>query len=69
MTTEQINILIENGFSIGGHSIGHPKLQELSHNNQIKQIEESIKFINSKFNTGIRSLHFHLQMNFLALSF
>ena len=54
MSSDQINILIENGFSIGAHSIDHPKLQELNIENQIKQIENSIEFISSTFKINSR---------------
>ena len=45
MSSNQIQELIGAGFSIGAHSIDHPKLQELDIEDQINQAKESINFI------------------------
>jgi len=50
LTTEQINELILDGFSIGSHSLNHPMYKDLSFFEQIKQTEDSINFIQQKFN-------------------
>lgn len=49
MTSDQINELIDHGFSIGAHSVDHRLLQELSEEDQKYQVSNSMKFIQNKF--------------------
>jgi len=49
MTTDQIKELINNGFTIGAHSIDHPLYSSLSLEDQLYQTMESIKFIRERF--------------------
>jgi len=55
MTSSQIQELLGAGFSIGAHSIDHPKLQELDFKDQINQAKESTNFICKKFNLGYKA--------------
>jgi peptidoglycan/xylan/chitin deacetylase (PgdA/CDA1 family) len=50
LTSDQINDMIENGFSIGAHSIDHPLYSSLSLEQQLHQTISSITFIRKKFN-------------------
>lgn len=49
LQTNQINQLIEQGFTIGSHSIDHPLYSGISEQEQIQQTKESINLINQKF--------------------
>ncbi|MDG1476904.1 MAG: polysaccharide deacetylase family protein [Vicingaceae bacterium] len=50
LTSDQIEELIEEGFTFGAHSKNHPMYKELSLKDQIKQTIESIEFVKTKFN-------------------
>jgi peptidoglycan/xylan/chitin deacetylase (PgdA/CDA1 family) len=49
LTSTQINKLIEDGFTIGAHSIDHPLYSTLSVDDQVYQTMESIKFVREAF--------------------
>lgn len=49
LTTEQINELIAQGFTIGAHSLNHPLYEELSLDEQIHQTITSIEDIKNRF--------------------
>lgn len=49
MTSEQIRRLINEGFSIGAHSIDHPLYSSLSSEDQLHQTMESVKFVKERF--------------------
>lgn len=49
LTTEQINELINQGFTIGAHSLNHPLYEELSLDEQIHQTITSIEDIKNRF--------------------
>jgi peptidoglycan/xylan/chitin deacetylase (PgdA/CDA1 family) len=49
LTTEQIKKLIDNGFTIGAHSIDHPLYANLPLEEQLHQTSESATFIRDKF--------------------
>ncbi|WP_066633190.1 polysaccharide deacetylase family protein [Labilibacter marinus] len=49
LSTEEINEMISEGFTFGGHSMDHPKYDELSLNEQYEQTCKSIKWVKEKF--------------------
>lgn len=49
LTTEEIKILQENGFTIGAHSIDHPNYYLISEEEQIKQTLDSCRFVKEIF--------------------
>lgn len=49
LTNEQINKLINDGFTFGAHSIDHPLYAELELEEQIRQTMESINFLRKTF--------------------
>lgn len=49
LTSNQINTLIDRGFTIGAHSIDHPYYSALSLNEQLEQTIVSVKQIRDKF--------------------
>jgi peptidoglycan/xylan/chitin deacetylase (PgdA/CDA1 family) len=58
LTSSQIYMLIERGFTFGGHSIDHPRFSELSSEDQINQAINSIEFITNRFNLNYRVFAF-----------
>ena len=58
LSTSQIQSLINDGFSIGAHSINHPLYADLSIKDQIYQTKESIRFIKEKFNINYNLFSF-----------
>ena len=49
MTSDQINELIDHGFSVGSHSVNHTLLQDLTEEEQKHQVSNSMEFIQNKF--------------------
>lgn len=58
MSSHDIQWLINQGFSIGSHSIDHPQYKDISLATQITQTKESQLFINEKFNISYRVFAF-----------
>jgi len=58
LTTEQIHDLHNNSFTLGAHSINHPRYSEISFEEKIRQTKESIHFVQSTFNPKIRAFAF-----------
>jgi peptidoglycan/xylan/chitin deacetylase (PgdA/CDA1 family) len=50
LTTGQIIKMIEDGFSIGAHSIDHPLYKNLTLEDQLRQTIESVNFVKKTFN-------------------
>lgn len=49
LTTEQIRKLLRDGFYVGAHSIDHPDYSSLSLGDQLRQTEESLRYIRKQF--------------------
>ncbi|NMH29641.1 polysaccharide deacetylase family protein [Flavobacterium silvaticum] len=49
ITTDEIREMIADGFYFGGHTMSHPPLQQLSLEEQKKQIIDSIEWVKSNF--------------------
>lgn len=49
LTTDQINHLISSGFTIGSHSLDHADFRELSLDEQLNHLSESIEDIRKRF--------------------
>ena len=58
MNFEQISEWLISGFNIGSHTLDHVNLTKLNKNDKIKQIINSKKDLNSKFNTDIDTFAF-----------
>ncbi len=58
LTSNQINKLIESGFTIGGHSIDHPLYSLLSLEEQLHQTIESVKFVRERFHLSYGAFAF-----------
>lgn len=49
MTTPQIKWLMEKGFSIGSHSVNHPYFEDITLEEQLKQVTDSLKKLEEDF--------------------
>lgn len=58
LTTSQINELINDGFTIGGHSKNHPLYKSISEEEQVKQTIESVNTLVNKFNLNYKVFSF-----------
>lgn len=58
LNSDEIIKLLDMGFSIGSHSIDHPLFSDISIDNQINQVSESIDVLKRKFNILYRSFAF-----------
>lgn len=60
LSSEQINSLIDDGFSIGSHSCDHPLFHQIPIEKQVSQIEESLKYLrrNHKIKNPVFSFPF-----------
>lgn len=50
ITKEQIQEMIDEGFYFGGHTMSHPPLNQLTHEEQKKEIIDSIDWLKKNFN-------------------
>ncbi len=58
MTQAQIQYLLDQGFSIGAHSIDHPLYKDLDLQEQLRQTRESQHFIDRLFSPAIKAFAF-----------
>jgi peptidoglycan/xylan/chitin deacetylase (PgdA/CDA1 family) len=58
MTLKDLKRLQSKGFSIGAHSIDHPKFAALSLDDQLNQALESLRFVTSQLSPTIRTFAF-----------
>lgn len=58
LTSEQVDKLRSDGFTIGGHSIDHPYYDLLPIEEKMKQTIESCRFVKEKFSSGINVFSF-----------
>ncbi|MBN2682863.1 MAG: polysaccharide deacetylase family protein [Bacteroidales bacterium] len=66
LTSQQIEELIKMGFSIGAHSIDHPRFKEVDKEEQIRQILASTKKIKEKFNLEYSVFAFPFEDNYVS---
>jgi len=60
LTTSEIAAMLRAGFSIGAHSIDHPRYSEISAEEQLRQTSGSAKFIAERFQIPCSSFAFPL---------
>lgn len=58
LTTNQINALISQGFSVGAHSVDHPPYPEVSMEEQLRQTRESVDALTRAFGLRYRAFAF-----------
>lgn len=58
MTTAQVQTFINKGFSVGAHSMDHPLYRLISLEEQIRQTEESLKWVTDTFKLNYKAFAF-----------
>jgi peptidoglycan/xylan/chitin deacetylase (PgdA/CDA1 family) len=58
LTTTQLNTLISQGFSFGGHSVDHPAYPEVTMEEQLRQTRESVTTLTRTFGLGYTAFAF-----------
>ena len=58
LDSEQVQGLLKDGFSIGAHSLDHPRYSEIPLDEQISQTRDSVQFLEKKFDLKPRSFAF-----------
>jgi peptidoglycan/xylan/chitin deacetylase (PgdA/CDA1 family) len=58
LTSEQIQSLIEDGFTIGGHSVDHPEYRFIPLAEQLSQTQQSVDALAKKFAMPLRNFAF-----------
>ena len=58
MTTSQVKDLLEQGFTIGSHSLDHARFPELSLDDQVDQVKKSLEFLVDSFSIEYRVFAF-----------
>lgn len=69
LQSNQIKALIEQGFTVGSHSIDHPLYHELDINEQFRQTKESQNFINQHFPQTVKAFAFPFTDHGVSASF
>lgn len=69
MSSEQIQSLINQGFNIGSHSVDHAYFPELTEDDQVNQVLQSLQFLHDKFGTDTRIFSFPFTDYDVSLSF
>lgn len=58
MSTQQIRQWLDDGFTIGGHSVDHPLYSTISLNEQVRQTMESVDHLQEQFKLNYRAFAF-----------
>lgn len=58
LTTEQVLSMIEDGLTVGGHSIDHPLYSELPQSEQLRQTRDSVSYVQQTFGTRYKAFAF-----------
>ncbi|NQU55307.1 MAG: polysaccharide deacetylase family protein [Bacteroidetes bacterium] len=58
LTSKQISKLKEQGFTIGAHSENHPEFWQISEEEQLSEIKQSMTWVVEKFNPTIKTFSF-----------
>jgi len=69
LSTQQVEKLISEGFSIGAHSMDHPEYYMLSEEEQVRQTIDSIQFVNNNFHTKTKAFSFPFTDKKVSINF
>ncbi|WP_017259226.1 polysaccharide deacetylase family protein [Pedobacter arcticus] len=58
LTSEDVRWLVDKGFTVGAHSIDHPRFSEITIEDQFIQTTESLDFVRRNFNTRLNLFAF-----------
>ncbi len=69
LRSEQVEVLLRQGFAVGAHSIDHPLYSELTLDEQLIQTRESMRWLSDHFHIKCRSFAFPYHANGVSLDF
>jgi peptidoglycan/xylan/chitin deacetylase (PgdA/CDA1 family) len=69
VTSEQVQSLIRQGFSIGAHSVDHPPYAHVSLDEQLFQTRESMRWLSERFHLSCQSFAFPYRDDGVSLDF
>jgi peptidoglycan/xylan/chitin deacetylase (PgdA/CDA1 family) len=69
MNEYQIQKLINDGFTVGAHSLDHPKYSHISFEEQIRQTKKSIDYTTKTFNVNYKVFAFPFNDDFISKHF
>lgn len=69
LTSQQVEGLMRQGFSVGAHSVDHPLYAELSLEDQLLQTRESTRWLSERFHFKCQSFAFPYGDNGVSLEF
>ena len=69
ITSGQVQELINEGITFGGHSLDHPRFTELMPEDQLNQAISSVEFLCDKFNLNYRVFAFPYSDNSIPVTF
>ncbi|MGC9374116.1 MAG: polysaccharide deacetylase family protein [Bacteroidales bacterium] len=58
LSTDELNLLMKDGFYIGAHSIGHPEFFNITFEEQYRQVKESIIWVKENLNSDFNLFAF-----------
>ena len=69
LTSSQIKVIIEKGFTIGSHSVDHPKYNLLSLSEQVEQTRLGMEYVQHQFNLTYKAFAFPFNDNRISTRF
>jgi len=69
LTEEQIRSIIHDGFLVGSHSVDHPRFDQLELVDQMKQVNNSLNYLNEKFQLKYKLFSFPFTDEGISTSF
>lgn len=69
VSSEQVDALIQQGFTVGAHSVDHPSYAELSLDEQLVQTRESMRWLSERFHFKCQSFAFPYRDDGVSVSF
>lgn len=69
LSASQVEAMLRAGFSVGAHSVDHPRYSEIAPREQLEQTRESVKFISKRFKIACHSFAFPLTANGVGRDF
>jgi peptidoglycan/xylan/chitin deacetylase (PgdA/CDA1 family) len=58
LTSEQIRAMLRDGFAVGAHSVDHPFYGDLTLDEQLRQTQHSVEFVQKEFGVDYRAFAF-----------
>lgn len=69
LSSQQVDALLRQGFTVGAHSVDHPLYAELNLDDQLRQTRESMQWLSERFQIKCQSLALPYRDNGVSLDF